>query len=328
MRTELAAEIEFHRFEQFLFFDQWDQLRSIADRQGIRLLGDLAIYVAPDSADVWSNQEMFDLAPNGTPRAVAGVPPDYFSETGQRWGNPLYSWDRLKRSGFGWWIERLRWSLRQVDLLRLDHFRGFAAYWEVPASEETAIRGEWRPGPGIALFEAARQALGELPLIAEDLGVITEDVSELRQNAGLPGMRVLQFAFAEPSSDHLPHRISKDTVLYTGTHDNQTSRGWLESAAARERQRALDYLGGSSADISWSLIRAAYTSVAETVVTPLQDVLELADDARLNTPGEPAGQWSWRLSELPGRQRAERLRRLAEVTDRLQRGGEPATDRS
>ncbi|MBT8494924.1 MAG: 4-alpha-glucanotransferase, partial [Deltaproteobacteria bacterium] len=261
-RRDLAAEIGFHRFSQFVFFDQLSALRQAANAQGVRLMGDLAIYVASDSVDVWAAQDIFDLDPTGKPRVVAGVPPDYFSATGQRWGNPLYRWDRLEAGGFDWWTRRLRWCMRQADVVRLDHFRGFAACWEIPTTERTAIKGRWRPGPGVALFETAKRQLGELPLVAEDLGVITSDVTDLRKAVGIPGMRVLQFAFAEPSSDHLPHRVPPDTVVYTGTHDNNTARGWFEAAPEGERQRALDYLGTTPDEIPWGLTRAAFTSVA------------------------------------------------------------------
>jgi 4-alpha-glucanotransferase len=287
--------------------------------RGVRILGDLAIYLAPDSADVWANQQMFDLDSDGLPRAVAGVPPDYFSATGQLWGNPLYRWDRLAESGFDWWIKRLRWNLRQADLVRLDHFRGFAAFWEVPAAEKTAVNGRWRLGPGLDFFTAVEAALGELPLVAEDLGVITDDVTALRKAAGLPGMRVLQFAFSEPSSVHRPHCVPRDTVFYTGTHDNDTTLGWFESAGEEERQRVRDYVGQSEDGISWDLIRVAFTSAADTAIAPLQDLLGLGAEARLNTPAKASGQWTWRLSNLPDEQIARKLRRLTAVADRIPR---------
>jgi 4-alpha-glucanotransferase len=316
-RTRLAEEMDFQRFVQFLFFDHWSTLRRNARERGIRIVGDLAIYVALDSADVWAHQEIFDLDAEGQPREVAGVPPDYFAATGQRWGNPLYRWDRLADSGFDWWIARLGWNLRQSDLVRLDHFRGFAAFWAIPADQETAVNGYWRPGPGLDLFIAAERALGPLPLIAEDLGVITEDVTALRKAAGFPGMRVLQFGFDEGPSDHRPHSLPPDTVVYTGTHDNATTRGWFDELDDSTRQRVLDYVGGSAEEISWSLVRAAFTSIAETAIAPLQDVLGLDNSARLNRPGVAEDQWTWRVPDMPGPRTAARLRRLTFITDRL-----------
>jgi 4-alpha-glucanotransferase len=304
-RSRLSDEIDFQRFVQFLFFDHWSTLRESAREQGVRIVGDLAIYVALDSADVWANQEIFDLDAEGRPREVAGVPPDYFAATGQRWGNPLYRWDRLAESGFDWWIERLGWSLRQSDLVRLDHFRGFEAFWAIPADEETAVNGYWRPGPGLDLFSAAEAVLGRLPLIAEDLGVITANVTALRKAAGFPGMRVLQFGFDKASSSHRPHCVTPDTVIYTGTHDNATTTGWFEDLEEGARQRVLDYVGGSPDEIAWSLLRAAFTSAADTAIAPLQDVLGLDDSARLNRPGMAENQWTWRLSGMPDLQTAE-----------------------
>jgi len=316
-RRELENEIDYHRFLQCLVFDQWSRLRLIAAKRGLQLFGDLAIYVALDSADVWSNQDLFDLDEDGRPLSVAGVPPDYFSKTGQLWGNPLYRWEQLEARSYDWWIRRLGWSLRLADLVRLDHFRGFAGYWEVPAGEKTAVNGRWRPGPGAALFDTARQALGDLPLVAEDLGIITDDVRRLRRNLGFPGMRVLQFAFDEVTSDHLPHRVPGDTVIYSGTHDNNTARGWFASAGATVRHRALDYLGGTSEEIAWSMLRGAFTSVADIAIAPLQDILDLDSSARMNEPGQGHGQWSWRLEGLPSEESAARLRRLTEVSGRF-----------
>lgn len=315
-RQELAREVDFHSFCQFLFFDQWTTLRETAHGRGIRFIGDLAIYVAPDSVDVWSNQEIFNLRSNGRPRTVAGVPPDYFSPTGQLWGNPLYRWRELADDDYSWWIKRLAWSLRLADVVRLDHFRGFASYWEVPDTEETAVNGNWKPGPGLPLFESARRELGDLKLIAEDLGIITEDVRTLRKAAGLPGMRVMQFAFGDEPNEHLPHRVPADMVIYTGTHDNNTASGWFGSLAEADQQRVLNYVGGKPETVSWSMIRAAWTSAADTAIAPVQDVLGLGSSARLNTPGEGEGQWSWRLQELPGTDHANRLRRLTEAAER------------
>jgi 4-alpha-glucanotransferase len=318
-RKEHADEIAFWEYVQFLFFRQWATVREAAHARGIRIMGDVPIYVAGDSADVWGNPELFQLDEKGLPTVIAGVPPDYFSATGQRWGNPIYRWEVLRETEFRWWVARVKTNLRFADLIRLDHFRGFAAYWEIPADEPTAVHGRWMPGPGIALFEALRSALGELPLVAEDLGFITEDVHELRKSVGLPGMKILQFAFAQDDSPHLPHRYDPETVAYTGTHDNDTARGWFDQATDEERDNALHYLGCTTADdIAWGLIRAAYTSVADTAVVPVQDVLGLGADARMNIPGAEHDNWSWRLQAgALTHESAIRLRRLAQVTGRI-----------
>jgi 4-alpha-glucanotransferase len=316
-RRALGAEIAYHGFLQFLFFRQWRRARDEAHRRGFAILGDLPIYVTTDSAEVWAAPHLFDLDDEGRPRHVAGVPPDYFSATGQRWGNPLYRWDRMEENGFGWWIERMRSSLRLFDRVRMDHFRGFEAYWEVPAEEPDARAGRWVPGPGRALFDALREALGPLPLIAEDLGMITEEVRRLRNDLGLPGMRVLQFAFAEPDSEHRPCHYEPHSVVYTGTHDNDTARGWYEAAGEEERHRAREYLGTDGSAIEWDLIRAAYTSVARLAVVPLQDVLGLGSEARFNTPAQTEGNWVWRVrGEQIHPDLAGALRRLVEVTGR------------
>jgi 4-alpha-glucanotransferase len=317
-REELAEDIRFWIYCQWLFFRQWVIVREAAHARGMRIVGDVPIYVASDSADVWGNRELFQLDEDGRPTVVAGVPPDYFSKTGQRWGNPLYRWELLRESGYRWWIARVKTNLRFADIIRLDHFRGFAAYWEIPAEEPTAVLGRWMPGPGLELFDAIRADLGELPLIAEDLGFITEDVHELRRAIGVPGMKILQFGFSQDDSPHLPHRFEEQTVAYTATHDNDTARGWFESADEDEQARALAYLGaGGADDVAWGLIRAAYTSVAETAIVPVQDVLALGSDARMNTPGKEKDNWSWRLE--PGaltREHSERLRQLGVITGR------------
>jgi 4-alpha-glucanotransferase len=309
-RRELAGEIEFRAFEQFLFFAQWRALRAAAEARGVGLIGDLPFYPALDSADVWANRELFDLGRDGRPRAVAGVPPDYFSKTGQLWGNPLYRWDRLAERGHDWWIARVRWQLRLVHELRLDHFRGFVAYWRVPARAVTAARGRWLPGPGAQLFAALRRALGgRLPLLAEDLGEIDAPVHALRRKLGLPGMRVLQFGFEAPDSLHAPHRHLPDAAVYTGTHDNDTSRGWLATASADARHRAFVYLGANEESFPWAMVRAAMASPAATAIVPLQDLLGLGSEARMNTPARESGNWSWRARveqvppDLPGRVR-------------------------
>ena len=317
-REEHADNIRFWQYVQFLFFRQWSAVRDAAHARGIRIMGDVPIYVAGDSADVWGSRELFQLGENGEPTVIAGVPPDYFSATGQRWGNPLYRWDLMREQNYRWWVARIRANLRFADIIRLDHFRGFAAYWEIPAEEETAVRGRWMPGPGAALFDAIRTSLGDLPLVAEDLGFITEDVHELRRTIGVPGMKIVQFGFGQNDSPHLPHRFEPATVAYTGTHDNDTAHGWFEHASDDEREAALTYLGCHDAnDVAWGLIRAVYTSVAETAIVPVQDVLALGSEARMNTPGEEKHNWSWRVhpSALT-HEHAVKLRKLAELTGR------------
>jgi 4-alpha-glucanotransferase len=318
-KSELASEIGFHEYIQWLFFTQWAAVREAARERGIRIMGDVPIYVAADSADVWANREIFQLDERGEPIVVAGVPPDYFSETGQRWGNPLYRWDLLHETGYVWWVSRFRAALRFADLLRVDHFRGFAAYWEIPAGEPTAVNGRWIPGPGRALFDAIRDSIGDLPVIAEDLGHITPEVHELRNAIGVPGMKILQFAFAQLNSPHLPHRYDSSTVVYTGTHDNDTARGWFDGASDEERAAASLYLGVHTTDeIPWTLIRAAYTSVADTAIVPVQDILGLGNEARMNLPGAEHDNWSWRLSEgALTEEVAEKLRKLGEISGRI-----------
>jgi len=298
-----AQEIERHRFIQFLFSEQSAALRAHARSKGVHLIGDVPIFVAHDSSEVWGNRHWFELDAHGHPTVVAGVPPDYFSATGQRWGNPLYRWSVLAEEGYGFWVERLRHALSSVDLVRIDHFRGFAGYWEIPADEPTAINGSWVPGPGMELFRALEEALGpELPLIAEDLGVITEDVEALRDDLGLPGMAILQFGFEGldqglGESNFLPHNQRRALACYTGTHDNDTLMGWWSGLAPELQTNIRTYLGGGDEEIHWSFIRAALGSVAELAVFPLQDLLALGSEARMNHPGRPEGNWSWRLTE-------------------------------
>ncbi|HVG25302.1 MAG TPA: 4-alpha-glucanotransferase [Thermoanaerobaculia bacterium] len=314
-REKHEDDIGFWQYTQWLFRGQWDLLRAAAHERNVRIVGDVPIYVAGDSADVWGNGELFELGADGLPTVVAGVPPDYFSATGQRWGNPLYRWDAHRATGYRWWISRVKANLRYADMIRLDHFRGFAAYWEIAASEPTAVNGRWLPGPGRELFDAIRDALGELPLIAEDLGFITPAVHQLRAAVGLPGMKILQFGFGEDDSPHLPHRYSCHTVAYTGTHDNDTARGWFAQAGDDERDRALAYLGED--DVAWAMIRAVYTSVAETAIVPVQDILSLDSSARMNTPGREHDNWSWRLSAAAlTREHSEKLRQLGVVAGR------------
>lgn len=316
-RADLAEEVRFHAFVQWQFFTQWASVREAAADRGIRIMGDVPIYVAEDSADVWANRELFQLDERGEPAVVAGVPPDYFSATGQRWGNPLYDWERMRATHYRWWVARIRANLRFADIIRLDHFRGFAAYWEIPAGEETAIHGRWMPGPGKALFDEIRHAIGEVPLVAEDLGFITAEVHELRRGVGIPGMKILQFGFSQTDSPHLPHRYEPQTVVYTGTHDNDTARGWFTNAPPAERELALEYLDCGKATFAWGLTRAAYLSVAQTAIVPVQDILDLDSSARMNLPGARDDNWSWRMQ--PGsltRTHAEKLRRLAEISGR------------
>ncbi|MFZ0305169.1 MAG: 4-alpha-glucanotransferase [Terracidiphilus sp.] len=303
---------------QFAFSLQWDELRAAAEPHGIRILGDIAIFVNMDSADAWVHPELFELEENLNPIRVAGVPPDYFSKTGQRWGNPLYRWDVLKERGFDWWIDRMRRATALYDIVRLDHFRGFESYWAIPAAEETAVNGEWVKGPGEELFTALEGALGPLPLVAEDLGMITAEVDALRQATGMPGMKVMQFGFGNKGAHpHLPHRYTPETVAYTGTHDNDTTLGWFGTAGENERTAVEAYVGAVGENPVWYLIRAAEASVAQMVVIPAQDLLELGSEARMNTPSVPAGNWSWRAPEDAWKPEiAARLAALAEVTDR------------
>lgn len=288
--------IEFQNFLQFIFDKQWQDLRAYAHQKGIRIIGDIPIFVAYDSADVWANKDLFYLDSEGLPTVVAGVPPDYFSETGQLWGNPLYNWEVHKKDNYKWWLKRLESVLNQVDIIRLDHFRGFEAYWEVPFGNETAEEGQWVKGPGHDFFNAIKSQLGELPIIAEDLGVITQGVNQMREDFNLPGMKILQFAFAsDPDDDFLPHNYPEKCVAYTGTHDNDTTLGWYQSAPEREKDLCRRYLARSGDDISWSMIRVLWRSAADWVVAPMQDFLSLGSWARMNFPGTASGNWGWRM---------------------------------
>jgi 4-alpha-glucanotransferase len=313
-RRDLADTVGLHQFQQFLFFRQWQRVKEHAHERGVRIIGDLPIFVSIDSSDVWANPQIFQLDDKRHPRVVAGVPPDYFSATGQLWGNPLYDWPALERSGFAWWVERLKAALRQVDVIRLDHFRGFEAYWEIPAGMPTAVKGRWIKAPGAALLAKVREALRGLPLIAEDLGIITPEVEKLRTDFGLPGMCILQFAFGDsPDNPYLPHNFTDpNMVIYTGTHDNDTSRGWYATAPERERDFLRRYLARDGSDISWDLIRLAWSSNADYALAPLQDVICLGSESRMNFPGRPEGNWTWRYrpQDLGGGY----LDRLAEMT--------------
>lgn len=297
-RQQYAEVIERQVFRQFLFFRQWTALRSYAHDKGLRIIGDIPIFVAHDSADVWANPGLFYLDDAGRPTVVAGVPPDYFSPTGQLWGNPLYRWDLHQQSGYAWWLKRIRAVLELVDIVRIDHFRGFAAYWEVPGDAPTAETGRWVPGPGKDFFSAVRQALGDLPIIAEDLGVITPDVEELRDSFDLPGMKIFQFAFGSDSTDpFLPHNYPQNCVVYTGTHDNDTARGWYERVPESEKDFYRRYLDRDGSQVAWDMIRAVWMSVAVFALAPLQDFLHLGNEARMNYPGNPQGNWTWRMPE-------------------------------
>jgi 4-alpha-glucanotransferase len=322
-RRELGDDIAFEAWLQFLFARQWARLRREAARRGIRLFGDIPIYVSRGAADVWAHPDVFDLDPDGEPAAVAGVPPDYFSDTGQLWGNPLYRWDRLAADGYRWWLDRIRHHLGLVDLLRIDHFRAFATYWEIPAGASTAVEGRWRPGPGLDFFDRLRLAMGPLPLVAEDLGQITPDVVELLERADLPGMRVLQFGFALPDSIHHPSRVPERCVVFTGTHDNDTTRGWFAGLPDWHRQRVVDFTGGDGSSIHWDLIEAAFATRAMMAVVPMQDFLGLGSEARMNHPSTTTGNWGWRLpAGAAAPELAERVRRMVASS---RRGGDGPT---
>jgi 4-alpha-glucanotransferase len=317
-------DISEQQFMQFEFFRQWKAVKAYCGERGVQIIGDIPIFVAHDSADVWANPELFDLDEKGYPRTVAGVPPDYFSEYGQRWGNPLYRWDIMEGNGYSWWLERLKFMLSIVDVIRLDHFRGFEKYWEIPSDSKTAVEGHWVAGPGDRFFQVLQETFGKLPFIAEDLGYITAEVHELRDRWKFPGMRVLQFAFGDeaPENPHKPHNFIKNCVVYTGTHDNDTSAGWFaangDKEACAERKSALQYMGSNGVDVVWDFIRLALSSVADTVILPMQDVLGLGSEARMNLPATTGNNWRWRMrkdqmkSEL-----AMRLREMNRIYGRI-----------
>ncbi len=318
-REELATDLQIRSALQFAFYEQWTALRRYCAERAIRVVGDVAIFVNHDSADVWTHPDLFRLDANREPEVVAGVPPDFFSKTGQRWGNPLYRWDVMKQRGYEWWIQRLRWATQNSDYIRLDHFRGFDQFWEIPANDETAINGRWVDGPRDDLFLKLREALGGLPFFAEDLGYITPEVHALRERLQIPGMAVLQFGFGDEGAHmYLPHRAD-GKVIYTGTHDNDTVLGWWANAAApHERRNAEAYVGRCDDGLHWSMIRAAQTSPASLSIIPLQDVLGLGSEARMNTPSLDGGNWKWRFT--PDQLRPEfaaKMAQLAELTDRL-----------
>lgn len=304
-RNGLSNDILRHSFYQYLFFRQWESLRKYTNEKGIQIIGDAPIFVAYDSADVWSHPELFYLDESGNPTVVAGVPPDGFSATGQLWGNPLYRWDVHKETDYAWWVERIKFTLNTIDILRLDHFRGFAGYYEIPAADKTAEHGHWVPGPGSDFFRTIDSKLSDgastseitLPIIAEDLGLVTPDVIALLEEFHLPGMKVLQFGFSDPKNPFLPHNYVENCVAYTGTHDNDTARGWLETTAENERAFALKYLSTIHDTFVWDLIRAVWASVAVIAITPMQDLLNLGGEARMNFPSKLGGNWEWRMNE-------------------------------
>jgi 4-alpha-glucanotransferase len=320
-RVKLADEITFHKYLQFEFSRQWSELKQYANAQGIFIVGDIPIYVAHDSADVWARPENFSLdIRTGEPAMMAGVPPDYFSETGQLWGNPVYNWGQLQKTNFKWWIERFRTMLDYVDYIRIDHFRGFEAFWAVPRGSQNAMRGRWIKARGRAFFETLRQELGDLPVMAEDLGVITPEVEALRDRFDFPGMRVLQFAFgSESDNPFLPFNYVRNSVVYTGTHDNDTTISWFEQANDYEKGNLLSYVGGVSDEgVNWELIRIALSSISNVAILPMQDVIGLGGDARMNFPGKAEGNWEWRYRiEEVNDQMCDRLRHLTKLFGRF-----------
>jgi 4-alpha-glucanotransferase len=320
----LQDSILFHKFLQFKFFAQWSKLRAYANNKAIKIIGDISIYVCHNSADVWANPEIFKLDPQTfEPTFIAGVPPDYFSATGQLWGNPVYNWEQLQKTNFAWWFERFKATLQYVDLVRVDHFRGFESYWQVPAGEETAINGEWIKAPGAEFFETLGTTLGSLPILAEDLGIITPEVEQLRDRFDFPGMRILLFAFSEDSANtHLPHHYVNNSVVYSGTHDNDTALGWWQGASSQEKEFLTKYLGYSTdqeiKEINWLLIRIALASVANLAIIPLQDILGLDNKGRMNDPSKVAGNWRWRYesSEHLTKEMSDRLLNLTQLYSR------------
>lgn len=316
---EMASVLNKYRFHQFIFSRQWRSIRQRARAIGVKLIGDLPIYVAHDSVDTWVHPELFQLDARGMPTYVAGVPPDYFSPTGQRWGNPLYRWELMRANGFHWWIHRFQAVLRWVDLVRFDHFLGLNRYWQIPAANTTAEQGTWQPAPGGELLNTLQDALGGLPIIVEDLGLVTPEVEALRDRFGLPGMKILQFAFdGDSENPFLPHHYPSNCVAYTGTHDNETGRGWYENASEQIRDRFRRYTGSDGTHVAWDMIRALWDSKADRTLAQMQDLLELGNEARMNVPGTSSGNWCWRMQENHlTSQLAEKIRELNKATDRL-----------
>lgn len=319
-RQDFRDDIEMQKFYQFLFLKQWLELKTYANDRGVKIIGDIPIFVALNSADVWHNPSEFKLHADGSPTVVAGVPPDYFSKTGQLWGNPIYDWDKMLADNFGWWTRRVRFTLKTVDIIRLDHFRGFAACWEVPGADKTAENGTWVAVPGRELLAALRSALGEnLPFMAEDLGVITPDVENLRDDFHLPGMRILQYAFGgDEHNSYLPHNYIHNCVAYSGTHDNDTTVGWFASASEHEREFCFKYLNSDGREIHWDFIRIIFESVADTAIIPMQDILGLGTEARMNLPASKNGNWNWRCREEDfSNELTQRLKELTELYGRI-----------
>ncbi len=315
---KLAGEIDFHKFIQFLFFRQWFQLKSYANSKGIEIIGDVPLYVSGDSSDVWTNTDIFLLDKNLDPVEVGGVPPDVFSETGQLWGNPVFNWPRLKERDYDWWMARLHFNLNMFNRVRIDHFRGLESYWSVPAGEETAINGRWMPAYGFEMLAKIKSQIGELPFIAEDLGIITPEVKKLRDDFNLPGMKILQFAFTtDATNEYLPHNYSENFVVYTGTHDNDTTLGWLKSVAGDEQKMVKKYLNELDVNGLRNSIEMAFSSVAKTAIIPMQDILELNSDARLNTPGTAVGNWGWRFRW--GQLKLQHQQILSDLTEKYNR---------
>ncbi len=318
-REHLSDTIGFYRFLQFVFYQQWLELKAYANGNGIQIIGDLPLYVAFDSADAWSRPEIFDFDKKLNPRTVAGVPPDYFSETGQLWGNPIYNWSHLKEQGFRWWIDRVKANFLLYDILRIDHFRGLAAYWSVPSGEKTAIKGKWIEAPGEAILQAVYDALGQKPIIAENLGVITPDVEEMREKFNMPGMKILQFAFdSGEENEFIPHTYDKNSVVYTGTHDNNTTVGWFADSPAEDKNQMHDYFCLDEEDPAWSFIRLAWSTVSNIAIAPLQDILRLGEEARMNFPGKAPGYWKWRYKRgMLTDKHAKDLLKLSKVYGRM-----------
>ena len=316
--TELHGEIDFHRFMQFIFFRQWFKLKAYANSKGVKIIGDIPLYVSFDSVDVWANQDIFLLDGDAKPTQVGGVPPDYFSETGQLWGNPVFDWERVAERDFDWWLARVHFNLRMFDRVRVDHFRGLESFWAIPAKEETAIVGEWLPAKGHELFRKLKEQLGTLEVIAEDLGIITPEVEKLRDDFNLPGMKVLQFAFGSDATNmNLPHNYSSNFLVYTGTHDNDTSLGWFNSTEKKERKLLHRYISGSGKQFVCNFMEYAWASAAHTAIAPMQDILGLDSAARMNTPGVAAGNWGWRFTW--SQVRANHKRFLKQITEKYNR---------
>ena len=321
-KKKYAKDIEFYQFLQYMFHEQWKKLKGYANKKGIRIIGDIPIYVSADSSDAWANPELFQFDENCNPTAVAGCPPDAFSKTGQLWGNPLYNWEYHKKTGYAWWMKRLEACFKMYDVVRIDHFRAFDEYYSIPAGMKTAEIGTWEPGPGYELFETMKNTLGECSVIAEDLGFLTPSVLELVARTGYPGMKVLQFAFdSREESDYLPHNYTRNCVVYTGTHDNDTLLGWYEKLAKKDKSFCNRYMNlrqMEKEDLKWEFVRAAFMSVADTAIIPMQDYLGLGEEARINTPSTLGNNWTWRMKKGAfTKQLANRMRKMTKLYGRL-----------